>query len=94
LTGDKAIHTKPFNMLEKQKIFKGATNTDLLVLIDVIIEKALTKDGEIYGLAERLHKTVSEILQMSVEEFNMWIAYFQIQQEERERQERLAKASR
>jgi hypothetical protein len=24
----------------------------------------------------------------------MWIAYFQIQQEERERQERLAKASR
>ena len=46
LTADKAIHTKPFNMLEKQKIFKGATNTDLLVLIDVIIEKALTKDGE------------------------------------------------
>ena len=33
-------------MLEKQKIFKGATNTDLIVLIDVIIEKALTKDGE------------------------------------------------
>ena len=46
LTGDKAIHTKPFNMLEKQKIFKGATNTDLLVLIDVIVEKALTKNGE------------------------------------------------
>ena len=46
LTGDTAIHTKPFNMLEKQKIVKGATNTDLLVLIDVIIEKALTKDGE------------------------------------------------
>ena len=31
---------------------------------------------------------------MSVEEFNMWIAYFQIQNEERERQERLAKAQR
>ena len=31
---------------------------------------------------------------MSVEEFNMWIAYFQIQSEERERQERLAKAQR
>tara|TARA_B100000424_G_scaffold262962_1_gene249636 strand:+ start:100 stop:453 length:354 start_codon:yes stop_codon:yes gene_type:complete len=46
LVGDMAIHTKPFNMLEKQKIFKGATNTDLIVLIDVIIEKALTKDGE------------------------------------------------
>jgi DUF1365 family protein len=46
LTGDKAIYCKPFNMLEKQKIFKGATDTDLLVLIDVIIEKALTKDGD------------------------------------------------
>ena len=46
LVGDKAIHTKPFNMLEKQKIFKGATNTDLIVLIDVNIEKALTKDGD------------------------------------------------
>ena len=46
LTGDKAIYCKPFNMLEKAKIFKGATNTDLVVLIDVIIEKALTKDGD------------------------------------------------
>ena len=46
LIGDKAIHTKPFNMQEKAKIFKGATNTDLIVLIDVIIEKALTKDGK------------------------------------------------
>ena len=46
LVGEKAIHSKPFNMLEKQKIFKGATNTDLDVLIDVIILKALTKDGD------------------------------------------------
>ena len=46
LVGDKAIYCKPFNMLEKAKIFKGATNTDLNVLIDVIIEKALTKDGD------------------------------------------------
>ena len=46
LVGDKAIYCKPFNMLEKQKIFKGANSTDLIVLIDVIIEKALTKDGE------------------------------------------------
>jgi len=45
-------------------------------------------------LAEKLHKTVSEILQMSVDEFNMWLAYFQIQNDERERQERLAKAQR
>ena len=46
LTGDKAIYCKPFNMLEKAKIFKGATSTDLIVLIDVIIEKALTKEGD------------------------------------------------
>ena len=46
LTGDKAIYCKPFNMLEKAKIFKGATNTDLVVLIDVILEKSLTKDGD------------------------------------------------
>jgi hypothetical protein len=46
LVGDKAIYCKPFNMLEKAKIFKGATNTDLVVLIDVIVEKALTKDGD------------------------------------------------
>ena len=46
LVGDKSIYCKPFNMLEKQKIFKGASGTGLIVLIDVIIEKALTKDGD------------------------------------------------
>ncbi len=70
LVGDKAIYCKPFNMLEKQKIFKGANSTDLIVLIDVIIEKALTKDGE------KMFK----------------IAYFELQKEERDRQERIAKA--
>ena len=46
LVGEKAIHCKPFNMLEKQKIFKGATNTNLTVLIDVIVAKALTQSGD------------------------------------------------
>ena len=46
LTGDKAIYSKPFNMLEKAKLFKGANDSDLNVLIDVIIAKSLTKDGE------------------------------------------------
>ena len=46
LVGEKSIYSKTFNMLEKQKIFKGATNTYLDVLIDVIILKALTKDGD------------------------------------------------
>ena len=44
LVGDKAIYSKPFNMMEKSKIFKGASNNDVGVLIDVIIEKALDKD--------------------------------------------------
>jgi len=35
-----------------------------------------------YALAERLHKTVAEIEQMTLEEFNGWIAYLNIQQEE------------
>ena len=46
LTGDKAIYSKPFNMQEKAKLFKGANDSDLNVLIDVIIAKSLTKDGE------------------------------------------------
>jgi len=46
LVGDKAIYCKPFNMLEKQEIFEVASGTDLIVVIDVIIEKALTKDGD------------------------------------------------
>ena len=46
LTGKNAIYSKPFNMLEKNKIFKGASDGDLNVLIDVIIEKSLTEDGE------------------------------------------------
>ena len=31
---------------------------------------------------------------MSVDEFYLWVAYFEIQNEERERQERLEKARR
>ena len=46
LVGEKAIHAKPFNMIEKSKLFKGANDGDLNILIDVIIEKALTKEGE------------------------------------------------
>ena len=41
LVGDKAIYAKPFNMMEKSKLFKGANSGDLNILIDVIIEKAL-----------------------------------------------------
>jgi hypothetical protein len=39
-----------------------------------------------YALAERLHKTVAEIEQMTLEEFNGWIAYLNIQQREMQKQ--------
>ena len=48
----------------------------------------------IFSLAEVLHKTASEILQMSVTEFNMWIAYFELKREEQERQQRIAQMKR
>jgi hypothetical protein len=39
----------------------------------------------IFGLAEKLHKTVAEILEMSVDEFYLWVAYFDIQNEQRKK---------
>ena len=39
-----------------------------------------------YALAERLHKTVAEIEDMTLEEFNGWIAYLNIQAEEMKKQ--------
>ena len=48
----------------------------------------------VFALAATLHKTASEILQMSVSEFNMWIAYFDLQNEEKERQDRINKMKR
>jgi hypothetical protein len=46
LTGEDAIYVKPFTLLEKSEIFKGSNDNDLTVLIDVIVKKAETKDGE------------------------------------------------
>tara|TARA_R100001224_G_C3994089_1_gene140293 strand:+ start:440 stop:577 length:138 start_codon:yes stop_codon:yes gene_type:complete len=45
-------------------------------------------------LAEKLSKSASEIMQMTVQEFNMWLAYYEIQQEEKERDQRLQQARR
>jgi len=33
-------------LIEKAEIFKGSNDNDLTVLIDVIVKKALTKDGD------------------------------------------------
>lgn len=46
LEGERAIYVRPFTMNEKAKIFKGANDSDLNVLVDVIIQKSETKDGE------------------------------------------------
>ena len=46
------------------------------------------------SLAEKLHKTLSEILQMSVTEFNMWCAYYDLQKDESERQQRINQMKR
>tara|TARA_R100001440_G_scaffold726_3_gene2372 strand:- start:548 stop:892 length:345 start_codon:yes stop_codon:yes gene_type:complete len=46
LEDDKAIYVRPFTMKEKARLFKGANNSDLNVLVEVIIAKAETKDGD------------------------------------------------
>ena len=46
LTGEDAIYVKPFTLLEKAEIFKGSNENDLTVLIDIIVKKSETKDGE------------------------------------------------
>ena len=46
LEGDNAIYVRPFTMNEKAKLFKGANDSDLGVLVDVIIQKAETKSGD------------------------------------------------
>ena len=54
LEGDKAMYVRPFTMGEKAKIFKGANDSDLNDLIDVIIQKAETKSGEkMFGLEHK-----------------------------------------
>jgi len=46
LEGERALYVRPFTMNEKARIFKGANDSDLNVLVDVIIQKSETKDGE------------------------------------------------
>jgi hypothetical protein len=55
LVGEDAIYVKPFTLIEKDEIFKGSSDNSLTVLIDVIVKKALTKDGEqMYGLEAKI----------------------------------------
>ena len=48
----------------------------------------MTEDKDmqaIFALADRLHKTVAEVLEMSLSEFIGWIAYLHIVHEEQKR---------
>jgi len=55
LVGEDAIYVKPFTLIEKDEIFKGSSDNSLTVLIDVIVKKALTKDGEqMFGLEAKI----------------------------------------
>jgi len=47
LTGDDAIYVKPFTLLEKAEIFKGSNDSDLTVLVDVIVKKAQNKNEKV-----------------------------------------------
>jgi hypothetical protein len=46
LEGDRAIYVRPFTMNEKARIFKGANDSDLNVLVDVIIQNLKQRSGE------------------------------------------------
>ena len=59
-----------------------------------MFKKKIKETPEIYNvlsLAERLHKTVAEILQMTTYEFMLWLSYFELKNDENERQQRIAK---
>ena len=62
LTGEDAIYVKPFTLLEKSEIFKGSNDNDLTVLIDVIVKKAQTKDGELMFDLESIACSVQRII--------------------------------
>ena len=101
LEGEKAMYVQPFTMQEKMKLFKGANDSDLNVLIDVIIQKAQNKDGDkMFDIghkprfkmkAEALRMSASDVLQMSVSEFNMWLAFFEHKRQKAEQEQRMKK---
>jgi|TARA_A100001201_G_scaffold74159_1_gene67393 hypothetical protein len=45
MEGDKSMYVRPFTMKEKARLFKGANDNDLNVLVDIIIAKAEDKSG-------------------------------------------------
>lgn len=51
---------------------------------EAVVKKKLEEDYNTFNqlqLAELLHKTLDEIQQMSIEEYQLWLAYFKIKQE-------------
>jgi hypothetical protein len=55
LVGDECIYAKPFTLAEKKKLFKTTTESDVSVLADVLIMKAMDKKGEpMFTLKDKL----------------------------------------
>ena len=84
--------TKAFKLEDKKTLLTNADPKILNRIAEQIGDdtsiasekKKLRQDHHLYSiyqLAELLHKSVEEIKCMSVEEFNGWIAYFQIKDE-------------
>ena len=88
----------PITLGEMRRWYKGISGEDISVLVDVVITKAddgtrrsrrfgkkLRSDPfrlSVFGLAERLHRTVLEIEELTVDEFLEWVAYFKITEDQ------------
>ena len=72
----------------KKKSKKKVLITGSTGFIGFHLKKKLNSDSNFrfhFFLAEKLHKTIGEILQMPVEEFNMWVAYYNLKHEEEQK---------
>lgn len=84
--------TKAFSLEDKKTLMTQARPDVLTKIVEQIgsnttpaTQKKLKSDPElfaIYQLAEILHKSVNDIMLMSVEEFDGWMAYFQLKDEQ------------
>jgi len=96
------LYWNPITLLEKNRLLKKSDNlNDIAILADVLVMKALDKDGKkvfkledkkkikftpeiknLLTVADRLKITLSELLKMEVWEYNHWVSYFMIENEE------------
>ena len=134
------IYWNPITLAEKKRLFQKSDNlNDVGILADIILMKAIDKDGKklftledkiplmhkvdsdvlakvatqiiqtitpdevkkklnsdpelknLLIVADRLKITLSQLLKMEVWEYNHWLGYFMLENEEQEKQSRIAK---